>query len=250
MCCPPWTSYKAYTGTSDEADCAFPLGLSRAITKENFLMKLIKLAILGFAFATVVPAVSFAQSNVGLQLPGVTTTVSTTAGTSTTVTTTMATSSTGTNSGSNENNNNSNNGSNNNSNDNRNLTCSPSLQTVETGTTAAVRLSGGNGTYSLSAPGYTVINTDNNRYSFTYKTPGRKSIVATSGSQQATCVIEVTGASLLPAGASEADQVVVIADTVADTEESKPMTWWPWILVVLVAVAAIVALARSRSSKA
>lgn len=210
-------------------------------------MKSIKLAILGLAFAALAPAVSFAQTGgIGVQLPGggVTTTATTTIPTSTTVTTTNGTTSAGT---GNNNNDDSSNGNSNNS--NKNLTCSPSLQTVETGTLASVRLSGGNGTYSISAPGYTAINTDNNRFSFTYKTPGRKSVVATSGSQEATCVIEVTGASLVAAGATEAEQVTVSAEKVAD-EDSAPMTWWPWILIGMVAIVAIAAIVRSRSTKA
>jgi hypothetical protein len=214
-------------------------------------MKLIKLAILGLAFATIVPAAAMAQTGgVGLQLPGVGATSSATTtppglSTTTVVTTTVSTTSADT-----DNNNNDNGSSNNSGSNRRDLSCSPELQSVATGVAATVRLSGGNGTYSVSAPGYTAINTQDNRFTFTYLTPGRKSVVATSGSQDATCVIEVTGESLAPEGASEAEQVTVTTELVPDEEDNDADGLpWLWIILALVVIAGIVAVVKSRGNK-
>lgn len=130
--------------------------------------------------------------------------------------------------------------------DDRDLRCTPSDQSVATGEVATVRVRGGNGTYSLSAPGFTTVNTRNNRFSFTFSTPGGKTVVVTSDGQSDACEITVTGAALASAGATEADQVAVEAAT----EETAARGNWPWIALIVILVLGLGAWAVSRTRKA
>lgn len=72
------------------------------------------------------------------------------------------------------------------------LVCAPPNQTVGIGGAAQVSAVGGNGTYAWSAPGGTIASGNQVNFGTSYSTAGAYTITVTSGSETATCQVDVT----------------------------------------------------------
>src|SRR5690606_22488795 len=68
-----------------------------------------------------------------------------------------------------------------------------SSATVSVGQTASFEGSGGNGTYSWSAPGGSPSSGNGYTFSTSYSTAGTKTVTVSSGGSSRTCSVNVTG---------------------------------------------------------
>ncbi len=75
------------------------------------------------------------------------------------------------------------------------LTCAPATQNVTLGNNAAVTASGGDGTYTWSAPGLNIVNPTGTGFSANYASIGMKTITVTSAGQTASCTVNVLASS-------------------------------------------------------
>lgn len=74
---------------------------------------------------------------------------------------------------------------------NNGLACTPASQTVSLGQTAHVSASGGDGTYTWSAPGLTINNPYGTGFDANFATGGVKTITVSSGNSTASCLVNV-----------------------------------------------------------
>ncbi|MDR3571591.1 MAG: hypothetical protein P4L81_05375 [Candidatus Pacebacteria bacterium] len=78
-----------------------------------------------------------------------------------------------------------------------NLYCSPAAQNLTVGQTATVSASGGNGTYTWSAPDLNITNPNGSGFSANYASTGLKTLTVTSGGLTATCAVNVLAGSVV-----------------------------------------------------
>ena len=71
------------------------------------------------------------------------------------------------------------------------LVCAPASQTAQTGQPVYFTATGGNGTFTWSAPAGSQISGSSNSFSTSYNTAGGKVVTVTSGNQTATCNVTV-----------------------------------------------------------
>ncbi len=73
------------------------------------------------------------------------------------------------------------------------LACSPSVQTANAGQSVTFSASGGNGFYTWSGQNLVVINPTGTSFNVSYPSGGTRMITVTSGSESASCTINVVG---------------------------------------------------------
>jgi hypothetical protein len=76
--------------------------------------------------------------------------------------------------------------------------CSPAVQNVTLGQTAAVTASGGTGTYVWSSPDLTIANPSGTGFSANFASVGLKNLTVASGGAVATCQVNVTAGTTPP----------------------------------------------------
>jgi len=77
------------------------------------------------------------------------------------------------------------------------LVCRPASQTASVNQLVSLTVSGGNGTYAWNAAGSQGIDGRGTSVALRYPTSGLKTVTVTSGSQTATCFVQVTGGQVL-----------------------------------------------------
>lgn len=75
------------------------------------------------------------------------------------------------------------------------LSCAPATQNVTLGQTASVSASGGNGSYSWSAPDLSITNATGAGFSANYGSAGTHVLTVSSGGQTSSCAINVIASS-------------------------------------------------------
>ncbi len=78
------------------------------------------------------------------------------------------------------------------------LSCSPVLQATNVGQSVQFSATGGNGSYTWSSPDLTISNPTGSGFSANFGSSGTKSVVVQSGSNTATCIVNVTGGTVTP----------------------------------------------------
>lgn len=92
------------------------------------------------------------------------------------------------------------------------LFCSPAAQNVILGQTASVSASGGNGSYTWSAPGLNITNPTGTGFSANYASSGLETLTVTSAGLTATCAVNV-----LPVGTITTPVTPVTTPSLPDT---------------------------------
>lgn len=80
------------------------------------------------------------------------------------------------------------------------VACSPMAITAAPGQSVALSATGGNGTYTWSSPGLTIINPNGQGFSVNFNADGTYPVTVTSAGSTSTCNVTVTGTAVASTG--------------------------------------------------